>query len=501
MASTYSEYMDMHPWRSWDQDRWPERSTAIDMKFRQENIYFTPIVGPGVTMPIGVGFDQAWYRGAELIPSHINHNPIGRYQRMIDAIYLDMQQKKLYSRDTLGTKIQWDETDQLVTRFGNNQDGFLAAALMGQFGNQIVGIHERGARDAILRFSIHKFVGSSAARFVIGTADFSNLTRDASSAFNIRWLDDSAKRMSYRAKNQSASSETGLYASPVPGGNFAGSFLIQTTAPVMASLWENDENSWMTPLLALQDDRVINGGAAMWRNRGVVSDTGYAQVLWNAGVITTQVAVTAAIKWGDGAPDPDVDDAVDGVYFAGQSSAGVTHYVQCSAFTASDFTAGDVVSIHIKRQGTNTGQINYGITDGVDFLDGMTVNMEIYSVDATNNRLAFREPITNEYRDPFAYTTLAGSASAGTAYAFITSAQHIHPVFVYAATNPVMYVARQHADGSFIRYHAPTDDNVDFPSVHRRTAQWRGEFNQWAPQLTEIYFVSAPFANLGAAAY
>jgi hypothetical protein len=501
MASTYEEYMDSHPWRDWDQDRWDERSTAIDLQFRQENIYFTPIVGPGVMMPDGVGFDQAWYRGAQIIPSHINHSPIGRYQRMIDAIYLDMQQRKLYSRDTFGTKIQWDETDQLVTRYGGDSDAFIAAALMGQFGQQVVGIHERGSRDAILEFSIHKFMAPNGAKFEIGTADFSTLTADAASAFNIRWLDDSAKRMSYRARKQTAYADTGLYDSPVPGNNFVGSFLVHTTTPVVASLWENDQNDFMTALYALQDQRIINGGQAAWRNRGVIADTGYAQVLWNAGNITTQVAVTAAIKWGDGAPDPDVDDPVDGVYYVGQSSANVTHYVQCSSFSASDFAAGDVVSIHIKRQGTGTGEINYGITDGVDFLNGDTVVAEIYEVDADNNRLVFREPFTNEFVDPFAYTTLAGDSSSGTAYAFITKAQHVHPVFVYAARHPVMYCQRRHTDGSFIRFHRPTDDNVDFPGTHRLTAHWRAEFNQWAPQLTEIYFTAAPFANLGEASY
>jgi hypothetical protein len=137
----------------------------------------------------------------------------------------------------------------MVTRYGGDSDSFLAAALMGQFGNQIVGIHERGCRDAILEFSIHKFIAPNGAKFEIGTADFSNIERSSSYAFDIRWLDDSASRMSYRSRNQTAHSDTGLYNDPVPGNNFADSFLVHTTTPVMKSLWENDENSWLTPLL------------------------------------------------------------------------------------------------------------------------------------------------------------------------------------------------------------------------------------------------------------
>lgn len=495
MSATYEEYMDMHPWQTWDQDRWPERSMAIDTAFRQDNIWFTPIVGPGIIMPDGVGRDQAWYRGAEIVPSHVNHNTIGWYQRMMNAIYFDMSQRKLYARNRWGTKIQYDARDQMVTRFGGDTPSFISAVLMGQFGAQIVGIHEKGCRDAILEFSLHKYMWNG-ERFVIGTADFSNLARDASSAFSVRLLDDTTQRMSYRASKVAAASGMGTYAQPVPGANWSSASLIQTTTPVHYSLWGDDENDWMTALYSLQDERVINGGTVVWRNRGVLADTSYDQVLWNSGPIDKQVAITQVINWGDGAPDPDVDAPVDGVFYTGQSSAGVVHYVQCSAFVAADFTAGDVLTIHIARQ--ETGGMDYGITDGVNFLDGKTLNMEVYSVDAVNNRLAFRQPITEEYVDPFTYTSLGGAAAAGTCYGFITKAQHVHPVFVYAGTNPVQFVQRTQPDGSLIQYHRPTDDNVDFPSVERVTANWYGEFNQWNPQLTEIYFCSAPFANLGA---
>ena len=485
----YEQYMDMHPWRTWDQDRWTERSTAIDIAFRQPNVYFTPIVGEGLIMPDGIGFDQYWHKGARTIGSHINHSTIGRYQRMTTALYFDMKQKRLRSRNRWGTKIQYDVRDQMVTRYGNDTAGFIAAALMTNFANQLVGIHEKVCRDAIINFSTHKYMYNG-AQFVKGTADFSDITRVSTCAWEPKLLKETALRMSYRAKE--VYDQYGDYAQPVPGQNWAGSPLVQTTTGVVDGIWDSDEAQWLTDLRTLQDDRVINGGTVEYRNRGVIADTGYQNVLWNAGTINRQVAVTSAIKWGDGAPDPDTEDPVDGVYYPGQSSAGVTHYVQCSSFDGTEFTKGDMLTIHTARTD------DWGIDDGVDFLDGKTVNLEVWDVDETNYRLKFKEPITEEFADAFSYSTLANASSSGTAYAFVTKAQHIHPTFVFAAREPVQWVQRTQPDGSLIQFHRPTDDNVDFPSVERVTANWYGEMNQWAPWLTEIFFSAAPWANLGA---
>lgn len=52
----------------------------------QTDVFFTPLVGNNMVMPDGIGWDQYWYTGAELIPSHVNHQPIGRYQRMMGPL-------------------------------------------------------------------------------------------------------------------------------------------------------------------------------------------------------------------------------------------------------------------------------------------------------------------------------------------------------------------------------------------------------------------------------
>ena len=80
--------------------------------------------------------------------------------------------------------------------------------------------------------------------------------------------------------------------------------------------------------------------------------------------------------------------------------------MQCSDFGASDFAAGDFVTMHTAR--TNS----WGVTDGVDVTDGYTAVFEVYEVDAVNNRLVFRTPVMTDYAQQFPYTSLGGQAAA-----------------------------------------------------------------------------------------
>ena len=473
-----------HPFRIWDQASWTERDSTINTRFHQSDIIYTPLVGYGLTMPKGVGRTQYWHVGAETVRSHVNHNAIGWYQRMMDSIYVDTRHRRVRAQYRYAAKTQYDEFDELVTRYGNDSDGFISAVLRDQLADQIVGITEKVARDGILDNCLHKFIPNGNA-WLLGTNDFSSITAAESSAFTVKRLEDIALRMSYRSEETVKA--WGNYAQPVPGQNFRGSVLVMVTTGVYNSIWDSEVQDWLVDLRQLQDDRVINGGAVQYRNM-VIQDTGHAMVLWNAGTITDQVGVTEPIKWGDGAPDPS-SSAVDSLWYVGQSSGDVTHYIQCTAFTSDDFTAGDFVSIHLARTS------EYGITDGCDPLDGKTLRAEVYSVDATNNRLTLRLPMTEAYLDAIT------DATHGQIYAYVTSAQHIHPVVVIGVREMVQFVKRDHTDGSYIKFNAPTDNDADFPSIVRATANWRGETNPWMLDLYEIHYVAGQFANRGDVTY
>jgi len=487
MANEVERYLDVHPFRPWDQNAWTERSAIIDERFHSTDVFFTPLIGSSLTMPSGVGWNDHWYKGGEIVPSHVNHTPIGRYQRMMGPIYVDTRQRRLQSRYRYAAKWQMDEMDEMVTRYGDDTPTFITRVLDAQLADQIVGINEKLSRDAIIDFSLFNFLTDGSA-FALNTNDFSDITAGPDSQFNVDILEEVALRMSYRVED--TLHQWGNYAQPVPGSNFRGSVLVMVTTATYWQIWNSNAQQWMIDLRQLQDGRIINGGQVQYRNMTIV-DTGHALVLWNAGNIGAQVAATSPIAWGDGAPDPDVA-GVDGVWYTGQSDE-PTHFVQCSEIRDGDFAAGDFVSIHIARTA------EYGVARGCDPLDGRTMRDEVYSVDVANNRLTFRKPITEQYLDAFDYVgTSDNAAIAGQGYAFITSAQHIHPVFVIGAREMVQWVARNQATGEAMRYNRPTDNDVDFPSIHRVTANWFGEMNRWNLDVYEVFFAAAQFANRGA---
>lgn len=498
MAGEVDRYLDLHPFRqdaeNWDQASWDERSAVIDVAFHAPNVIFTPLVGSSMVMSPGIGWDQYMYTGAEIRPAHINHTPIGRYQRMMGPIYFDTRQRKVRARNRWGAKSQYDIRDQMVTRYGNDTESFISAALRSQLAANIVGQTEKICRDGLISNALHQFMYDGSA-FVAGTHDFSNLPDTADGIFDLKLLEEVALRLATRCEN--TLKQWGNYAQPVPGQNFRNSVLILTTTGTYWDFWHSEEQEWMVDLRQLQDDRIINGGQVQYRNFATIVDTGSnAMLLHNAGNITKQVAVTSPIRWGDGAPDPETT-AVDNMWYAGQSGTEVTHYVQCTDLGTSQFAKGDFVSIHTSRLAAT----DYGIADGVDFLHGKTYVAEVYEVDEDNERLTFRDPITEQYEDAFAYTTLANEASAGNAYAFITKATHVAPVMVIGTRESVQFVQRRQPDGSLIQYHRPVDTNVDFPSIERVTANWYGEINPWELDVYEIFYVNAAWANRGAKEY
>lgn len=482
-------YLDFHPFRDWTEDRWDERSAIIDTRFHETDVFFTPLIGSSMVMPSGVGWDQYHYLGAEIVKAHVNHNQIGRYQRMTGPLYVDTRQRAVRARDRWGAKVQYDKRDQMVTRYGQDSPSFISAVLRDQLADNIVGQHEKVARDGMLNNCLFQWMHDGKA-FKKGSHDFSDLPADDTGIFNVTNLEEVALRMSFRVEDTLRA--YGTYAQPVPGKNFRSSVLVMVTTPTFWAIWNSDEQEYMIDLRQLQDRRIINGGSIEYRNM-VVQDTGYKMVMWNAGNISKQVLVTSAIQFGDGSPGP--DSAIDGVFRAGQGGDDVTNYIQCGAFDDGDFVKGDQVSIHIAQTD------GYGITGGCDPLDGKTVRAEVYEADHANNRLVLRKPMTEQFIDLFTPENIAGSSNSTAAYAIVTKAQHVHPVIIVGAREMVQFVKRRQPDGGFVEYNRPDDNNVDFPSIVRVTANWYGEINPWNPDVYEVYWTAAPFGNRGDIAY
>lgn len=341
--------------------------------------------------------------------------------------------------------------------------------------NNVTTVHEKIARDAVLRFAQNKFLGNLSQWDA--THNVSSFDGTGSNKFDIKYLEEMSLRLAIRSGEHKG--KFGDYANPVPGEQFRDNVLLAVPTSVYWDLWNSSAREWMVDLRQLSDQRVINGGKIQYRNI-TVQDYGVSMTLWNAGRILKQVKVTEPIMWGDGSPDPETGVAVDNIWLTGQGGAAVTHYIQCEAgsFIAGDFKYGDFINIHTMR--TN----EMGVTGGCDNLDGMTITVEVVSSDPVTARIVVRKPITELYDKVL--------ADGSGAYAYVTAAQHVHPCYAIGARGMVTWAGREK-----ITWNTPSDEEADFKSIKRVTWQERGEMNTWDPDLYEIVYCEGSFANRG----
>lgn len=457
--------------QGWDRNKWDMYDSQIDIGFHGPDIFLTPLIN-WVSFPPGA---DNWYTGNELLGGHVNQNAIGNRQRYIDAMYVDMRRRKLTSEGRYAGKVQVHEFDQINSRFSGGSPSWILAILRERLMQSILMTHEKLARDMIFDYCLFKFLADG-TKWNATTANFSDLAASTSYQLRLKFINEVKLRLIERSRQWTQ--RAGSWGAPIP--NYPGDTMIMTTPNVMFDLWESDEGDWMQDLRQLQDDRIINGGSARYKGATFVDN--YWLTLFNAGEIGMQVGVTSPINWGDGAPDPD-SEAVDSVLYTGQSSENIVHYVQCSAFTADEFTAGDRVSIHVQRT------TDWGITDGNDFLDGETYTNVIYEVQAATNRLVFMEPFVKDYVQSFTGTPNGGTEA--TLYAYITRARHIHPILVVAARGMATFAAKTKP-----RIHTPPDV-ADLPGVSRVTWDEYGGKNRWNPYIYEIIFCVASDTRSG----
>jgi len=468
-------YLDVAPLSAWDQDTWDEYDVQLHIAFHGPDIFYGPLMN-FVRMPPGA---DTYYTGRELMQGHVDHGNIGNRQRFIDAMYVDTRAKKLVADQRHGNKVQLDEFDTLVSRYGGGTPQFMMAVLRRQLQFSIVDTFEKLARDALFSFAEFKFL-STGSKWTAGTYDFSTLTNDSTYQVDIRFINDVKLRLAERSLRYRR--EHGTHAQPVPGQQFASDLLVLTTPHICYDVENSPEGEWLEDLTILQDQRLINGGRFRYKQMTFVEMPMGA--LYNAGPLTWQCGVTSPIRWGDGSPDPDSGTTVDNVWLTGQSSSGLTHYIQCDSVGTSKFTKGDRITIHTART------TDWGITDGCNVFDGESVEAVVNSVDEANERLVLMDPITYEFTDPF--TATPNSTSSASIYAYVTKARHIHPIVVVGARGLCTYAQRRK-----IRLYTPSDQHFDLPGVHRVTWDDYGQYNRWNPYPFELIFAVASDTRSG----
>jgi hypothetical protein len=403
-----------------------------------------------------------------------NHNPIDNRAKYISAEYVDSRERRLRARYRYGSKVQFERHDRLVNQWRTQGlPGFVDGILRVHLNATIVGTMEKLARDALLTMgTIHTYAGNATS--VAGLAASTSYT------LNPATLRDVKLKLSVRSKW--ALQNFGDYANPIPGSNL---YLVITTPGVFHSIVDNLNGEFVQRHTALGNQSIMN--LDMIEYEGFLFMQSWDAALFNMGPLSKQVAVIEAVNGGDGAPDPD-STAVDNLWYVGQGSSGIKHYVQCSDFGTNDFEVGDFVTLHTAR--TNS----WGVTDGVDVTDGESRVYEVYEVDAVNNRLVFRTPVMASYDVQKSYSSLSGQASSGAAFAFVTKALHVQPAYIFGARGGLRFAMKQPVQ----IYNPPAFD--DYESVIRVTWDVFGEMNRWNTDLWEVHMAVGSWGNRGGVA-
>lgn len=466
MASNFEQFYDMNPVAVIDQNQWDERIREVVLRFRDEPVVFTPLIEWG---------NQTQQTGAqtvietELMEPDINPNPIPMTANYIKALGVDSRQRSL-SVLRYGDKVQLHKSSNVFQQWSLSGGRDWQPLLRGILGQSVVRKNERLSRDAFMRGpqGYWTYGGNATSIATIGADDTFGL--DVVNEWNLR---------------------VGSTGNPLIPGDLMNS-KIAIIPPGCTFDFQNSLAAATGNEAALYRDARLYGGEAIRYEIGSYKDVRFVQhpndkygfnqsVLYNAGAITKQYGVTEPIRSGDGAPDPETTK-IDDLWAIGQKAA--THWVQLEDFADADYVVGDLVTIHIAR--TNA----YGVTNGVNFLDGYTIVRRVYSVDHVNNRLAFDRSIMMDYDAAFTGASESGSAQS-TFYAYVTKAQHIGLVLVVGGRGAV-----RGDIGDPLQFHEPRPVD-DFDSIWRFTWEQIVGYNPWEPMMFECHFVALTLPKPG----
>jgi len=458
----------------------------------------------------------------EALPGMVNANPIGTRQLYVDPMTWGSRNKKLTGHKHYGQKVQMHDLDPLLNQWiegGISKEQLLMSVAAQQLGYSVVWTMEHIARNQFLRRALHQFYGPQGQG-----SSFADIGRDTQSTFQLSMLGQIKLRLSARV--QATMQQYGTYLQPIPGK--AGQLLAMTTPGVIHDLW-NQKNDFMVDLRTLRDPRLLVRGSQIdYKGFTFAEGPWDVSALWNSGMVDAQALVykylstdtnfvatrgtDSGIVANDGAPDPEVR-AVDGYQYVGLGSDKAMHYILVSQLAAGTIVPGERVTLHTV-QTLPSGTLGYdyfGINYGVAWYDGMTHTLEVESVENVTEsgdaltKITFRTPVLLDYTTEIAASgasvPIADSANGTTTtitadrsvVAFLTKAQHIHPVVINAARGAHVFAMTQK-----VKFHEPVPVD-DFEAMWRMSWNMRGAPNVWNPDLYEVYFCAGSFGNRAAA--
>lgn len=443
MADPITDYYADNPWEVVDKNQrsWLDPD-LIDM-YRQKSIF-----RPLITFTRNLGDVRATQMTVtQLLGAHADTTPLSARQIWMPAMHLDSRAVNITFQHN-GAKVAYHKYDDMISYWKLNGKAGLRAIVRGALGQVEVDMNDLLARNALISGAqttgYTMYAGSGATDFnTLGTED----VFDPAIGADI-WLG-----MANRGVAQAL------------GPNGAGNNIVCFTSPGVIYDIQKD-----TDWIAVQQ---YQGMAALMNYEvGSFKNVRYVQnpklTLWNCGAIIARAPISASHTAGDGAPDP-ASTKVDGTYYVGQGTNGITHYLQLGSFTTgslANLAVNDIITIH------KTVTSAYGVTNGVDFTEGTLMNRRIVSIDVGNGRICLDQPIMMDYN-----VDLGGGT-----YGYITKGRNIHAsIFVGAGNALVAGVAQT---PQFYEL----DPIDDYKAIFRFTFDQYLGYQPFQPEVFEVVF-------------
>lgn len=472
----FEDFYNANPVAVIDQNLWDDRHAEVVMQFQ---------TGPTIYTPLIIWTNESQQSGAastifsELIEGDVDNDDISfDTQYLKDPLGVDSRSRKLrVSR--YADKVQFKRNSNFFQMWKLSGGRDWKPIMRSLLASNIVRKIEVISRNSFLTGPMNywSYPGDGEV------TDFSGL--DSAHTFNLRIVNEWNMRMGNIGTPvvPGASAAAKLAVMP-PGCVFDFFESLAAASATEASMWRD------LSTVAGTSNGLITGIIGSYKNvlfQEVPNDR-YGMnsaVLYNAGNIAYQCGVSAAIKMGDGAPNPE-SVAVDDVWYVGQKQT--THYIQLEDDAdMTEFKVNDLISIGIKQTAV------FGITGGNDFRSGKTIVRRIKVIDVGAKRLSFDRPVMRNYTDLLIDDDQLNpvSTAAGDFYAVITKATHVGFILVMGQKGGVMGNVNTPID-----FHEPAAVD-DLQMVWRFSWDMEVGYNMWDPSLFECHFVAVSVAKPG----
>ena len=449
MATVSSGFLDTAygdtPWEDFDKNQRTVYVPELLEAYRQSSLFYGLVT---------FGVNLAAQRTGKMVFTQVldpepNITELSTRQIWLPQLYMDSRQLEITAA-YYGDKVMLHKYDDLITYWKENGQAGLRRIVSSRLAPHMVQSLDLLARNAFLNKTTVMFAGSA--------SDFESLAKTDTFDLGIA-----------RAVHLGADFEPDPVQNPIVG--------IASPSAVY-TIKDSDSGEFISRLKYTDNRRMLNYEIGEYE--GVRFAQHPTVTLWNCGEVLHQTTIGASIALGDGAPDP-ATTKVEGVWQVGQSDA--THYI--SVADSSGFEAGDIVTLHVHRQGDSSTYDSalaskYKATNGVLFTDPKMITREIHSVDT--GKLIFTEPITVDYFQ----TDLGGGV-----YGYVTNARPIHATVFMKGPRGVVAGVLQPPQ----TYNPPPID--DTQSIYRFAWDARMKYQQMYPNRFEVYFHAGPIRKLG----